>query len=209
MIHSGQPARDFIDSATRHVLLRQGVLGIKVKIMRGSDPDGKSGPQKSLPDIVTVIEPKEESPIGQPSSQDYVSFPGYLEQFTQPESNQHMRPCRVLRLTLRAQLPLKLRHKRLLLLNKPVSRQATRPPLNMFPPSLPPLFLLMIWDGEAGINKSNFGQINFSFPFSSEPDQNAAVLQNFSFKRVFLGWDVLFLVCDIIAKKGPQVCHNL
>lgn len=72
MIHSGQPARDFIDSATRHVLLRQGVLGIKVKIMRGNDPDGKSGLQKSLPDTVTVIEPKEEAPPGQPSSQDYV-----------------------------------------------------------------------------------------------------------------------------------------
>lgn len=72
MIHSGQPARDFIDSSTRHVLLRQGVLGIKVKIMRGNDPDGKSGLQKSLPDTVTVIEPKEEAPPGQPSSQDYV-----------------------------------------------------------------------------------------------------------------------------------------
>lgn len=71
MIHSGQPAKDFIDSATRHVLLRQGVLGIKVKIMRGSDPEGKAGPQKSLPDSVTVIEPKEEQPIVQPSSQDY------------------------------------------------------------------------------------------------------------------------------------------
>lgn len=32
MIHSGQPARDFVDSAVRHVLLRQGVLGIKVKM---------------------------------------------------------------------------------------------------------------------------------------------------------------------------------
>ena len=71
MIHSGQPAKDFIDSATRHVLLRQGVLGIKVKIMRGSDPEGKAGPQKSLPDSVTVIEPKEEQPIVQPTSQDY------------------------------------------------------------------------------------------------------------------------------------------
>jgi small subunit ribosomal protein S3e len=71
MIHSGQPAKDFIDEATRHVLLRQGVLGIKVKIMRGSDPEGKSGPQKSLPDSVTVIEPKEEQPIVQPMSQDY------------------------------------------------------------------------------------------------------------------------------------------
>lgn len=71
MIHSGQPAEDFIDTATRHVLLRQGVLGIKVKIMRGSDPDGKSGPQKSLPDTVTIIEPKEESSIITPTSQDY------------------------------------------------------------------------------------------------------------------------------------------
>jgi small subunit ribosomal protein S3e len=71
MIHSGQPAKEFIDSATRHVLLRQGVLGIKVKIMRGSDPEGKAGPSKSLPDSVTVIEPKEEQPVVQPMSQDY------------------------------------------------------------------------------------------------------------------------------------------
>ena len=73
MIHSGQPAQDFIDSATRHVLLRQGVLGIKVKIMRGSDPDGKSGPSKSLPDAVTILDPKEEQPVTQPSSIDYIS----------------------------------------------------------------------------------------------------------------------------------------
>ncbi|RDH24732.1 ribosomal protein S3 [Aspergillus niger ATCC 13496] len=71
MIHSGQPAKEFIDSATRHVLLRQGVLGIKVKIMRGSDPEGKAGPQKTLPDAVTIIEPKEEQPVLQPMSQDY------------------------------------------------------------------------------------------------------------------------------------------
>ncbi|RPA79735.1 cytoplasmic ribosomal protein subunit S3 [Ascobolus immersus RN42] len=71
MIHSGQPAKDFIDTATRHVLLRQGVLGIKVKIMRGSDPEGKSGPQKSLPDNVTIIEPKDEQPITTPISTDY------------------------------------------------------------------------------------------------------------------------------------------
>ncbi|KAG5968596.1 40S ribosomal protein S3 [Claviceps arundinis] len=71
MIHSGQPAKDFIDTATRHVLLRQGVLGIKVKIMRGSDPDGKAGPQKSLPDAVTIFDPKEEQAVLQPVSQDY------------------------------------------------------------------------------------------------------------------------------------------
>jgi small subunit ribosomal protein S3e len=71
MIHSGQPVNDFIDTATRHVLLRQGVLGIKVKIMRGSDPEGKAGPQKALPDTVTIIDPKEEQPVVQPMSQDY------------------------------------------------------------------------------------------------------------------------------------------
>ncbi len=32
MISSGQPVNDYIDSAVRHVLLRQGVLGIKVPI---------------------------------------------------------------------------------------------------------------------------------------------------------------------------------
>lgn len=39
--------------------------------MRGSDPEGKAGPQKSLPDTVTIIDPKEEQPILQPMSQDY------------------------------------------------------------------------------------------------------------------------------------------
>jgi len=32
MIHSGQPAREYVDYAVRHVYLRQGVLGIKVKM---------------------------------------------------------------------------------------------------------------------------------------------------------------------------------
>ncbi|ODQ79547.1 hypothetical protein BABINDRAFT_161934 [Babjeviella inositovora NRRL Y-12698] len=64
MIHSGQPAIDFIDTATRHVLLKQGVLGIKVKIMR--DPEtARTGP-RALPDLVKVLEPKEESAVPAP-----------------------------------------------------------------------------------------------------------------------------------------------
>ena len=43
-----------------HVLLRQGVLGIKVKIMLPWDPNGKMGPKKPLPDHVSIVEPKEE-----------------------------------------------------------------------------------------------------------------------------------------------------
>ncbi|KAK3436202.1 hypothetical protein EUGRSUZ_C00830 [Eucalyptus grandis] len=60
MISSGQPVNEYIDSAVRHVLLRQGVLGIKVKIMLDWDPKGKQGPTTPLPDLVTIHPPKEE-----------------------------------------------------------------------------------------------------------------------------------------------------
>jgi small subunit ribosomal protein S3e len=63
MIHSGQPSIDFVDYAVRHVLLRQGVLGIKVKIMRPHDAAGLQGPSHPLPDAVTLVEPKPEAPI--------------------------------------------------------------------------------------------------------------------------------------------------
>ena len=33
LIFSSQPVKDYIDSVVRHVLLRQGVLSIKVKII--------------------------------------------------------------------------------------------------------------------------------------------------------------------------------
>ncbi|MEW5314153.1 MAG: hypothetical protein WDW38_005670 [Sanguina aurantia] len=60
MVSSGDPVRQYLDSATRHVMLRQGVLGIKVKIMKECDPTGKRGPKNPLPDIVKIIEPKED-----------------------------------------------------------------------------------------------------------------------------------------------------
>ncbi|CAG8597848.1 5934_t:CDS:2 [Paraglomus occultum] len=75
MIHSGQPIRDYVDTAIRHVMLRQGVLGIKVKIMLDSDPSGKMGPKNPLPDVVTIMEPKEEAPILQPASEDFTRLP--------------------------------------------------------------------------------------------------------------------------------------
>merc|ERR1712054_512637 len=61
MIKAGNPCRDFIDTAVRHVLLRQGVLGIKVNIMLPFDPQGKMGPSKPMPDKVDVFEPKEDT----------------------------------------------------------------------------------------------------------------------------------------------------
>ncbi|KAI0222892.1 40S ribosomal protein S3 [Massospora cicadina] len=71
MIHSGQPAKEFIDQAVRHVLMRQGVLGLKVKIMLDWDPTGKNGPKKPLPDMVTILEPKEEAAVVEPISEDF------------------------------------------------------------------------------------------------------------------------------------------
>jgi len=54
MIKSGQPSKDYVDSAIRHVLLRQGVIGIRVAIMLPFDPTGKTGPAKPLPDNIVI-----------------------------------------------------------------------------------------------------------------------------------------------------------
>jgi len=69
MIHSGHPVQEYIQEAVRHVLLRQGVLGIKVKIMLPHDPKGQTGPKVALPDHVQVVEPKDEQPIVEPYSE--------------------------------------------------------------------------------------------------------------------------------------------
>merc|ERR1712210_242988 len=63
LISTGEPKKHYIDEAVRHVLMRQGVLGIKVKIMLAHDPEGKMGPKISLPDNVIVHEHKEDAPV--------------------------------------------------------------------------------------------------------------------------------------------------
>merc|ERR1712048_42879 len=57
---SGAPVRDYLDVSVRHVMLRQGVLGLRVKIMLDWDPSGKMGPKDPLPDVVKVHKPKDE-----------------------------------------------------------------------------------------------------------------------------------------------------
>jgi len=69
MIHAGEPVDEYIDTAVRHVLLRQGVLGIKVKIMLPFDPTGKRGPTRPLPDHIKILEPKEEVTVPQPTTE--------------------------------------------------------------------------------------------------------------------------------------------
>merc|ERR1712227_392158 len=70
MIKAGQPVREFVDTACRHVLLRQGVVGVKVAIMLPHDPQGKAGPKKPMPDKVEVYEPKEDVVLAQPKADD-------------------------------------------------------------------------------------------------------------------------------------------
>lgn len=62
MIHTGQPKRVYISSAVRHLELKQGIMGIKVKIMLPYNPDinkGKGfGVGVPLPDVITFKEQK-------------------------------------------------------------------------------------------------------------------------------------------------------
>jgi small subunit ribosomal protein S3e len=69
MIHSGEPVNEYLQKAVRHVQLRQGVLGIKVKIMLPHDPKGVVGPRNPLPDHIHIVEPKDETAVTTPYSE--------------------------------------------------------------------------------------------------------------------------------------------
>ena len=69
MIHAGNPVQDYVDFAVRHVEMRQGILGIKVKIMHQFDETGKKGPRTPLPDFIHIIEPKDEVDPKEPYSE--------------------------------------------------------------------------------------------------------------------------------------------
>jgi small subunit ribosomal protein S3e len=60
MIKTGHAGQVYTDVAVRHVLMRQGVIGVKVSIFLPHDPRGIEGPKISLDDVVTILEPKEE-----------------------------------------------------------------------------------------------------------------------------------------------------
>ena len=60
MIKTGHAGEVYTDTAVRHVLMRQGVIGIKVQIMLPQDLTGVQGPKIPLDDVVTILEPKEE-----------------------------------------------------------------------------------------------------------------------------------------------------
>jgi small subunit ribosomal protein S3e len=64
MIHTGQPQKIFISAAVRHLELRQGIMGIKVKIMLPYNPAAATGKgfgiPHPLPDVITFKENKPE-----------------------------------------------------------------------------------------------------------------------------------------------------
>lgn len=59
LVSTGQPKKEFIDIAVRHAELRQGILGVKVKIMQDTERAvGKY--RKIMPDFVKIHEPKDD-----------------------------------------------------------------------------------------------------------------------------------------------------
>ena len=60
LISTGQPKKEFVDTAVRHVNMRQGVLGLKVSIMASVEKRvGKD--LKVMPDNYKILEPKQEN----------------------------------------------------------------------------------------------------------------------------------------------------
>lgn len=59
MIKTGQAQKDYVETAVRHVMMRQGILGVKVQIMLPHDPRGIIGPKTPLSDVVKILEPKD------------------------------------------------------------------------------------------------------------------------------------------------------
>merc|ERR1712124_70939 len=60
LISTGQPKKDYIDTAIRHCFFKQGIIGVKAKIMLPTASDTKKGVRKPLPDAVDIPKPKEE-----------------------------------------------------------------------------------------------------------------------------------------------------
>jgi len=86
MVKSGFAVTYYVDRAVRHVLLRQGVLGVQVSIMLSHDPTGRSGPKLRLSDKVEIVEPKDE---GRPSYSDRPRKGKDVESMTVPSQDRY------------------------------------------------------------------------------------------------------------------------
>lgn len=55
IISAGKPGKDFIDRSIRHVALKQGIIGVQVKVFNSKAKD-QFGKQMMLPDKVEIME---------------------------------------------------------------------------------------------------------------------------------------------------------
>jgi len=82
MIKSGNASREYVDYAVRHLLMKQGVLGIKVKIMLPYDASGKNGCATLQPDVIIVNDPKPEPVL----AANLAPKQGFAQNFGMPEA---------------------------------------------------------------------------------------------------------------------------
>ncbi len=60
LLSSGNAKQDYMECAIRHVLLKQGVMGVKVKIMKEYDPKNIQCANVPLPDFIEFVDTKKE-----------------------------------------------------------------------------------------------------------------------------------------------------
>ena len=60
LISSGQANEDYLETAVRHVLLKQGVMGVKVNIMKEYDPKNSQCASVPLPDFIEFLDTKKD-----------------------------------------------------------------------------------------------------------------------------------------------------
>merc|ERR1712048_323024 len=60
LLSTGRPKRELVDTAVRHVNMRQGVLGLKVSIMAAVEK-GKGKDLKVMPDYIKIHDPKDDN----------------------------------------------------------------------------------------------------------------------------------------------------
>merc|ERR1712023_429260 len=77
LISSGHPKDHYIQESSRHVLMRQGVLGVKVRIMLKYDETGDYGTTLQMPDKVIIHEPLEDKPAELQNYEDQEEGYGY------------------------------------------------------------------------------------------------------------------------------------
>jgi len=85
MVKSGDAVNYYVDAAVRHILLKQGVLGIKVKIMLAHDPAGKTGPKRQLSDVIDIQDPKDESTLTPGAAKQQGGFAEHAPQQQAPQ----------------------------------------------------------------------------------------------------------------------------